>query len=130
MPRKARDFTQSEIAKVRRMHKQGQSNHAIAAALGVRPRQLEWFMRYRKFGHLPSRRGQQPDKRPVRVDDEKGKMCFGCPDSEWQARRDKIKNSWDSDQAALRSRAIMPNRERPKGLEWLRDDPRKDNKRK
>lgn len=124
MPRKARTFTQAEVAKVRRMHKQGQSLSAIAAALGIRPRQLEWHMRYQKFGHLPSRKGQNAGWK-IKFDDELNGICYGLPDAEWKATRDEIKNSWNSEEAAKRSRSIMPNRERPKGLEWIKDDPRK-----
>ena len=124
MPRKSRTFTQAEISKVKKMHRQGASNNSIAAAIGLRPRELEWHLRDGKFGALKSRKGQNCGWK-VKKDDPDRHICYGIPDKEWQATRDEIKAGWSSDEAARRSRSIMPNRERPKGLEWLKDDPRK-----
>ena len=117
-------FTKAEVARVKKLHRQGASNSSIAAAIGLRPRELEWHLRDGKFGHLRSRKGQNTGWK-IKKDDPDRHICYGIPDKEWQATRDKIKGSWSSDEAARRSRSIMPNRERPRGLEWLKDDPRK-----
>ena len=124
MPRKSRTFTKSEVARVRRMHKQGASNNSIAAAIGLRPREFEWHLRDGKFGHLRSRQGSNTGWK-LKKDSEKDGICYGQKDEVWKATRDEIKSSWSSDEAARRSRSIMPNRERPYNMQWLTDDPRK-----
>ena len=124
MPRKTKTFTKAQVDRVRKLHRQGQSNATIAAAIGLRPRELEWHLRDGKFGALKSRKGQNTGWK-VREDNPDKGLCYGIPDKEWQATRDRIKSGWSSDEAARRSRAIMPNRERPYNMQWLTDDPRK-----
>lgn len=100
----------------------GKSRTEIANHLGISPRGFEWHLRKKSFGDLPSVQGQ--NKGPTKAVDREHPtdgICFGQPDKVWQAERDRIKNSWDSDTKALRGRGILGNGETPYGLQWLKE---------
>jgi hypothetical protein len=101
------------------MHNDNRQRYEIAQAIGLSVSSLAWLMRKGDFGKLHSRQGRNTGKKVI--DDEKKGVCFGR--SDWKQTRDNIKKDWSSDEKARRSRSIMPNRERPKGLEWLHRKP-------
>lgn len=119
MPKKPRTFTPAQVARVRKMHHDNCERRDIAAAISLTVKGLEWHMRKGDFGKLPSRQGANTGRKAK--DDEKNEVLFGR--SDWKKARDKIKKEWSSDEAARRSRSIMPNTERPYGLTWLHRKP-------
>ena len=122
MGRSLKTFNAKEIARVRKLHASGHSNAAIAASLGLTKTQLDRCLRYRKFGNLPKRRGYKPKGYKAKPDDEPNKILFGQTVQEWQAKRDAIRESWPEDEELRRARTILPNRERPPGLRFLKDE--------
>ena len=122
MGRQSKTFTAKEIARVRKLHASGHSNASIAAALGLTRTQLDRYIRCRKFGNLPSRQGKKSPTHKVRTDDEEKSILFGQHRSEWEAKRNAIREAWTEDEGIRRARCILPHSERPPGLRWVKDD--------
>ena len=111
MPRPCRQFSSREISEVRRLQKAGKPRGEIAKMLGITSCSFAWHMKCGRFGVLPRNPGRRagsdtPLKRPDIP--EKG-VLFGCPKNEWQERRNRIRDSWDSDEAARRAEQRLPN---------------------
>ena len=108
MPRKARVFTQEEIETVRELKIKGTPQAEIAAAVNLTISGLQWYLKTNTFGLLPKNQGRvwRPLKRP---DDIETGMLFGCPETEWRERQQKIRDSWPPDVEHDRREGKLPN---------------------
>ncbi len=116
MPPAPKQFTQQQIATVRRMKSEGHSMSEIANAIGVGSSStLNWFIRRGAFGVLPKCQGQRQPRKTYK-DDERTGQLFGQRKQDWERRLKGVQAGWSPDEEQRRQKGVMPLGEVPYGL--------------